>query len=96
MKVLFDVLLMRIVPSIVFSLIVYFMIGLQLSVHQFCIFLATIFMTSVFGSATCFFISAVIPVFGKRCFSIQNFVFNLFFSCCSDYCGAYLCNYDDI
>jgi hypothetical protein len=56
---------MRVIPSIVFSLIGYFMTGLQRTAGQFFVFLFTVFMASVFGSAICFFISAAIPVFGK-------------------------------
>ncbi|CAF4157474.1 unnamed protein product, partial [Adineta steineri] len=62
-KLLCDVLPMRIIPSIVFSLIAYFMSGLQRSAGQFFVFLVTIFMSSVFGSAMCFFISACIKTF---------------------------------
>ncbi|CAF4072859.1 unnamed protein product [Rotaria magnacalcarata] len=62
-KLLCDVLPMRIIPSIIFSLIAYFMTGLQQSGGQFFVFLLTIFMASVFGSATCFFISAIIDMF---------------------------------
>jgi len=56
---------MRVIPSLIFSLLAYFMTGLQRSVGQFFVFFVTIFMSSVFGSATCFFISATIPIFGK-------------------------------
>ena len=66
---------MRIIPSIVFSVIAYFLTGLQRSASQFLIFLVTIFMASVFGSATCFFISAAIPVFDKY-ISIQYLFLN--------------------
>ncbi|CAF3699138.1 unnamed protein product [Adineta steineri] len=62
-KLICDVLPMRVLPSIIFSLIAYFLTGLQRSVGQFFVFLLTIFMSSVFGSAICFFISALIPVF---------------------------------
>ncbi|CAF4435094.1 unnamed protein product [Rotaria sp. Silwood2] len=62
-KLLCDILPMRIIPSIVFSLIAYFMTGLQRSAGQFFIFFLTIFMASIFGSAICFFISATISTF---------------------------------
>ncbi|CAF1339002.1 unnamed protein product [Rotaria sordida] len=62
-KLICDVLPMRVIPSIIFSLIGYFMTGLQRSVGQFFIFLLTIFMASIFGSAICFFISATIHTF---------------------------------
>ena len=56
---------MRAVPSFVFSLLAYFMTGLQRTAEQFFTFLLTIFMSAVFGSATCLFISASVPIFGK-------------------------------
>ena len=56
---------MRAIPSIVFSLIAYYLTGLQRSAGQFFIFLLTIFMASVFGSALCLFVSAAIPLFCK-------------------------------
>ncbi|CAF4225143.1 unnamed protein product [Rotaria sp. Silwood2] len=62
-KLLCDILPMRIIPSIVFSLIAYFMTGLQRSAGQFFVFFLTIFMASIFGSAICFFISATISTF---------------------------------
>ncbi|UJR14432.1 hypothetical protein I4U23_001429 [Adineta vaga] len=62
-KLICDVIPMRILPSIIFSLIAYFMTGLQRTAGQFFIFLLTIFMASVFGSAMCFFIAATIPIF---------------------------------
>jgi hypothetical protein len=59
---------MRVVPAIVFSLIAYFMTGLQRSAGQFFIFLITVFMASVFGLSVCFFIAATISVFCKFIF----------------------------
>ena len=82
---------MRVIPSIVFSLIGYFMTGLQRTAGQFFVVLITIFMASVFGSAICFFISAAIPVFGKYndCNTdiFRNQSFCLFLSCGSN-CGC--------
>jgi ATP-binding cassette subfamily G (WHITE) protein 2 len=65
-KLVCDVLPMRVIPSLVFSIICYFMTGLQRNATNFLIFLCTIFMANVFGSAMCFFIAASIPVFGKN------------------------------
>ncbi len=56
---------MRVIPSLVFSVICYLMTGLQRTFDKFIVFLLTIFMANVFGSAMCFFIAASIPVFGK-------------------------------
>jgi hypothetical protein len=98
---------MRVIPSIVFSLIAYFMTGLQRSAGQFFVFLITIFMASVFGSAICFFVSAAIPVFGKSIYNVQqlnvnssvsskksfDFMnnFDLSFSCGSNRCCTHFC-----
>lgn len=57
---------MRVMPSILFSVITYFMTGMTRTVAQFFIFLLTIFMAGLFGSAMCFFVSATISVFGKN------------------------------
>ncbi|CAM4863603.1 unnamed protein product [Rotaria socialis] len=57
-KAFCDVLPIRIVSSILFSLIAYFMTGLEQSAGQFFGFLVTVFMTSAFGSAICLFVSA--------------------------------------
>ncbi|CAF4135358.1 unnamed protein product [Adineta steineri] len=62
-KLICDILPLRIVPSIIYSLIVYFMTGLQRTATKFFIFLLTIFLCSLFGSAICFFFSALIPMF---------------------------------
>ncbi|CAF4919808.1 unnamed protein product [Rotaria sp. Silwood1] len=62
-KLLCDLLPMRAIPSIIFSLLAYFMTGLQRSAGHFFVFLLTIFMASIFGSAICFFISATIHTF---------------------------------
>ncbi|CAF1498676.1 unnamed protein product, partial [Adineta steineri] len=62
-KLICDILPLRIIPSIIYSLIVYFMTGLQRTATKFFIFLLTIFLCSLFGSAICFFFSALIPMF---------------------------------
>ncbi|CAF1249276.1 unnamed protein product [Adineta steineri] len=62
-KLICDILPMRIIPSFIFSIIAYFMTGLQRTVSQYFIFLLTIFMSTVFGSAICFLVAACIPVF---------------------------------
>ncbi|CAF1118769.1 unnamed protein product [Adineta ricciae] len=62
-KLTCDMFPLRIIPSVVFSVIVYFLIGLQSSASQFFIFLLTVFMCSIFGSAICFFYSALLPIF---------------------------------
>lgn len=56
---------MRVIPSVLFSIIAYFMTGLQRSAGQFFIFLITIFVASIVGSSVGFFMSATIGSFGK-------------------------------
>ena len=63
---------MRVIPSVVFSLISYYMVGLQKTVAKFLVFLLTIFMANVFGSAICFFIAASMSVFGKRLLLLRS------------------------
>jgi ATP-binding cassette, subfamily G (WHITE), member 2 len=56
---------MRLIPSVIYSSIAYFMIGLQASIDRFLVFLFTLFLSTVFGSAMCFFVASSIPIFGK-------------------------------
>jgi len=53
------------------------MTGLQRTFAKFLIFLLTIFMANVFGSAMCFFIAASIPVFGMIYLEIMFFFHEL-------------------
>ncbi|CAM4802333.1 unnamed protein product [Rotaria magnacalcarata] len=62
-KLVCDLLPMRVIPSIIFSIICYMMMGLQNDIGKFFVFFVTIFMANVFGSATCFFVAASISVF---------------------------------
>jgi ATP-binding cassette subfamily G (WHITE) protein 2 len=64
-KLMCDLLPLRAIPSILFSIIAYFMTGLTRTGGQFFIFLITIFMASVFGAAVCFFLSTLVTTFGK-------------------------------
>jgi len=57
---------MRAIPSFAFSIIAYPLTGFQRSIIRFFIFFITIFVSSIFGSALCFFIAACIPVFGMK------------------------------
>ena len=74
-KLLCDILPLRSIPSVLFSLIAYFMIQFQRTVAKFFIFLLSIFATAVCASSICFFISASVESFGKSFFrhSIQLF-----------------------
>lgn len=78
---------MRLIPSIIFSLITYFMAGFQLSAIKFFIYLLTIFLGTIFGSSVCFFVASCIPIFGEKkiesFFSKRIFLFSGFIDCCS-------------
>ncbi|CAF1382761.1 unnamed protein product [Rotaria sordida] len=62
-KLLCDILPLRSIPSVLFSLIAYFMIQFQQTVTKFFIFLLTIFMTAICSASICFFISASVESF---------------------------------
>ncbi|CAF2615040.1 unnamed protein product [Rotaria sp. Silwood2] len=62
-KIVFDLIPMRIIPSFIFSIITYPLTGFQRSIVRFFVFLVTIFVSSVYGSAVCFFVAACIPLF---------------------------------
>jgi len=64
-KLMCDLVPVRIIPSVLFSIIVYFMIGFQQLAEKFFIFLFCIFMSTLSGCALCFFASASVEVFGK-------------------------------
>jgi len=55
---------MRIAPSIIFSVIAYFVTGFGRTVQQFAIFYLTILTTQVFGSSVGFFVAANTSVLG--------------------------------
>ncbi|UJR23946.1 hypothetical protein I4U23_026914 [Adineta vaga] len=75
-KLVCDLIPMRIIPSFVFSIIAYPLMGFQRSLRRFLIFLITIFVSSVFGSALCFFIAACVPVFAVALI-VTIFVFSI-------------------
>jgi len=95
-KLICDLLPMRLIPSIIFSIITYLMAGFQLSVNRFFIYLLTIFLSTVFGSAICFFVASFIPIFGNKSeissSGKKNILF--YFSGFIDYCSIYFCCYD--
>ena len=64
-KLMCDLLPLRAIPAMLFSIIAYLMTGLNRTGGQFFIFLVTIFMASVFGAAVCFFISTLATTFGE-------------------------------
>lgn len=71
-----DLLLLRLPPSIIFSLLAYFLMGLQKIVSKFFIFLLTVFAISVFGSALCFFLATATSTFGKYDEQFVNIIFH--------------------
>lgn len=64
-KLLCDVVPLRLIPSILFSIISYFMIGFQRTLEKYLIFLLGVYMTGICSSSLCFFISASVQVFGQ-------------------------------
>ncbi len=89
---------MRLIPSIIFCIITYFMVGFQLSASRFFVYLLTIFLSTVFGSSTCFLVASSIPVFGmKKTFIYFKKIYSLFcFSGFIDYRCIYICCNDGI
>ena len=74
-KLLCDILPLRTIPSILFSVSAYFMIGFQKVVEKYFIFLLGIFSTTLTASSLCFFVSASVRVYGKSSFFILNEIF---------------------
>ena len=72
---------MRIIPSIIFSLLTYFLMGLQQGDGRFFVFLITVLMMTFFGSALCFLVAATIPTFRKFEYNVERLNARLPFSC---------------
>ncbi|CAM4828071.1 unnamed protein product [Rotaria magnacalcarata] len=80
-KFLCDILLIRVIVSIIFSLIVYFMTGLERDIGKFGVFLITIFMASLFGSSMCLLVAATVRLFSVAVIIvILNFLIMMLFS----------------
>ncbi|CAM4957970.1 unnamed protein product [Rotaria socialis] len=80
-KFLCDILLIRVIVSILFSLIVYFMTGLERDIGKFGVFLITIFMASLFGSSMCLLVAATVRLFSVAVIIvILNFLIVMLFS----------------
>jgi len=62
-QVFADLIPNRVIPNTFFALIIYFMIGFQLQVDKFFIFLLTLILTAVSASAVAFMVSASVEVF---------------------------------
>eukprot|EP00808_Paulinella_micropora_P015644 g490.t1 len=54
-----DILFLRLFPPVVFGLITYFMIGFQVLVNKFLIYLGVVILTHLTGTAWCYFMSVV-------------------------------------
>ncbi len=80
-KLLCDVVPLRTIPSILFSVIAYFMLGFQRTVVKYFIFFFGIFSTTICASSLCFLVSASVRVFGKRSISLKVALF-VHFRCC--------------
>ncbi|CAF3112309.1 unnamed protein product [Rotaria socialis] len=63
-KLMCDIVLLRLFPSIVFSLISYFMIQFQQTIEKFLIYQLAIFATAVCSASVCFFVSASVETIG--------------------------------
>jgi ATP-binding cassette, subfamily G (WHITE), member 2 len=64
-KILCDILPLRTIPVVGFSVISYFMIGFQQTASKFFLYLFCLWLTSITASALCFFVSASVSNFGK-------------------------------
>lgn len=89
-KVVCDVIPMRFIPVSIFAVVVYFMLGLQMDVGKFFIFLLTLFMTTLAASGLAFFFSATVRIFAiaNLCIALC-YVFMMVF-------GGLLVNLDSI
>ncbi|CAF3334940.1 unnamed protein product [Rotaria socialis] len=80
-KFLCDILLIRVIVSILFSLIIYFMTGFERDIGKFGVFLITIFMASLFGSSMCLLVAATVRLFSVAVIIvILNFLIVMLFS----------------
>lgn len=64
-KLLCDILPLRTIPAVAFSVIAYFMMGFQTDVDKFFLFFFGVWLTSVCASSWCFFVSASVQNHGK-------------------------------
>jgi ATP-binding cassette subfamily G (WHITE) protein 2 len=82
-KLLCDILLLRLIPSIVFSLISYFMIQFQQTIEKFFIYQLAIFSTAVCSASVCFLVSASAKTIGKILMIniIMMIIYFFFFRC---------------
>ncbi|CAF0933430.1 unnamed protein product [Rotaria sordida] len=63
-KLIIDLPLVHIIPSIIYIIITFFLTGLRQSIENFIIFFITNLMAKIFGSSMCYFIAASTSTFG--------------------------------
>ncbi|CAF1088589.1 unnamed protein product [Rotaria sordida] len=63
-KLMCDIILLRLFPSIVFAFISYLMIQFQRTINKYLIYQLAIFATSVCSASVCFFVSASVETIG--------------------------------
>ncbi|CAF3296178.1 unnamed protein product [Rotaria socialis] len=73
-KVLCDIIPLRTIPAIAFSIVSYFMMGFQQTEEKFFIFFFFIWLASICASTVCFLVSASVRNFG-----VANLVAGLFY-----------------
>ena len=73
-KLICDILPLRTIPAILFSVSAYFMIGFQRAVIKYFIFLLGIFCTTISAASLCFFVSASVRVFGKTYTALDRYL----------------------
>ncbi|KAH9519810.1 ATP-binding cassette sub- G member 2 [Bulinus truncatus] len=89
-KVFCDVIPLRMVPVIIFSCIVYFMLGLRDGVDHFFFFMFNLFLTAMSASSLCFAISSSVRILGLgNLFLAMCYVFMMLF-------GGLLINVGDL
>ncbi|GFS06733.1 ATP-binding cassette sub-family G member 2-like [Elysia marginata] len=80
-KIFLDLIPMRILPCLVFSAIVYFMIGLRTALMNFLVFFLGLALTALSASAMCFAISATVKIFAIANLSVAlGYVLMMLFS----------------
>jgi ATP-binding cassette subfamily G (WHITE) protein 2 len=88
-KIICDIIPLRTIPAIVFSIIVYFMMGFQRSAEKFFIFFFGIWISSICSSSLCFFVSATVQNFGN--FIKIIYYFKLFYLGIANLVAALFC-----
>lgn len=72
-KLIIDLPLVHIIPSIIYSLLTFFLTDFRRSLNHFWIFFLTNLISKIFGSSMCYFVAASTSAFGKLIFLIYLF-----------------------